>query len=283
MHVHEFEQQAKAYLEVEKKYGKNSVTGIFASEDFFVSIYESKYKSKFNYITVSDTAFKSILKLRNYLKSLPNNYVILGGINASTTQLIKEYYPYLYLHHEDYFSNIIVLSKIKQKNDDMSILKNNSILNSDLNIYTDSKKQITFYNDSVWFKITKNDTDFPFNVELNLNKSKLKQYQCLVVELSYKADSINQILSDKLCLSISEKGKDAVFYKAESLADYFDSTKKIHTVYLEFFAGSDYLSWQNEKMNFNFFITKNKKSEYDIVNFKVKTIDYSPTRWTLWD
>ncbi len=283
VHVHEFEQQAKAYLEVEKKYGKNSVTGIFASEDFFVSIYESKYKSKFNYITVSDTAFKSILKLRNYLKSLPNNYVILGGINASTTQLIKEYYPYLYLHHEDYFSNIIVLSKIKQKNDDMSILKNNSILNSDLNIYTDSKKQLTFCNDSVWFKITKNDTDFPFNVELNLNKSKLKQYQCLVVELSYKADSINQILTDKLCLSISEKGKDAVFYKAESLADYFDSTKKIHTVYLEFFAGSDYLSWQNEKMNFNFFITKNKKSEYDIVNFKVKTIDYSPTRWTLWD
>jgi len=36
-------------------------------------------------------------------------------------------------------------------------------------------------------------------------------------------------------------------------------------------------------MDIKVFIDKNKKSHYDIVNFRVKIIDYSPTRWTLWD
>ena len=283
VHVHEFEQQAKTYLSIKKEFGDNSVSGIFASEEFFVSIYESKYHSKFNYINGSHTAFNSILNLRNYLKSLKQPYLVLGGLNASTTQLVKEYYPYLFLHHEDYFSNVLVLSKIKQGNDDMSILKNNSILNSDLNIYVNSKKRLSFYNDSLRFNIHENENEYPFNVELNLIKSNLEQYQSIVVEFSFKADSCNQLSSDKICLSVSETGKDAVFYKAESLADYFDPTKKLHTVYLEIFAGSDFQTWISKNMNLNFFLTKNKGSHYEVVNFKVKTTDYSPTRWTLWD
>ncbi len=283
VHVHEFEQQAKTYLSIKKEFGDNSVSGIFASEEFFVSIYESKYQTKFNYINGSHTAFKSILNFRNYVKSLKQPYLVLGGLNASATQLIKEYYPYLFLHHEDYFSNVLVLSKIKQANDDMSILKNNSILNSDLNIYMNSKKQLSFFNDSLRFSINENENEYPFNVELNLKKSNLEQYQSIVVEFSYKADSCIQLSSDKFCISISETGKEAVFYKAELLSDYFDPNNKINTVYLELFAGSNYPTWINKNMNLNFFLTKNKGSHYEVVNFKVKTTDYSPTRWTLWD
>ena len=283
VHVHEFEQQAKIYLDVTKNFGQNSSTGIFASEEFFVDIYQKKYNEKLNYITVYDSAYSSVGKLRNYLKSLTQPYIVLGGINASTTQIIKEYYPYLYLHKEDYFSNVLVLSKKKQANEDVSILQNKSLLNSALNVFTDSKKALTFYNDSTYFSLTSKDLKYPFNIGVPIEQIDLKQFQSLVVELSYKTDSILNVADDKLCLSVSEEGKEAIFFKAENLKEYFNQSKTIHTVYLELFAGSDYPKWLKNKMKLSFFLEKNKLSHYEIVNFKVKTTDYSPTRWTLWD
>jgi hypothetical protein len=283
VHVHEFEQQAKIYLDVESKFGKHSTTGIFASEEFFVDVYEEKYNKTFDHITIYDKAYSSIKNLRAYLKSLKQPYLILGGINAATTQLIKEYYPYLYLHKEDYFSNILVLSKTKQLNDDVSIIQNQSLLNSAFNVYVNQKKPLTFYKDSTYYTLTTGDKQYPFSVGTSIENIDLKHYQSLVIELSYKADSIINMGDDKLCLSISEKEKNAVFYKSENLKDYFRLGKKTHTLYLELFAGSTFSSWMKHNMNVNIFIDKTKKSHYDIVNFKVKIIDYSPTRWTLWD
>jgi len=283
VHVHQFEQQSKIYLDVESKFGKNSITGIFASEEFFVALYEKKYNKPFNYITVYDDSFNSIKNQRAYLSSLKQPFLILGGINAASIQLIKEYYPYLYLHKEDYFSNILVLSKIKQLNDDVSIIKNESLLNSAFNIYINQKKPLTFSKDSTYYSLTTNDNQYPFSVGTSIDKMNLKHYESLVIELSYKTDSIINISNDKLCLSISEKEGDASFYKTENLKDYFRLGKKTHTLYLELFAGSNFSSWKKHKMDIKVFIDKNKKSHYDIVNFRVKIIDYSPTRWTLWD
>ena len=283
VHVHEFEQQSRIYLDVEAKFGKNSATGIFASEEFFVDVYEKKYNKSFNHITIYDNAYGSITKLRSYLSSLKQQYIVLGGINAATTQLIKEYYPYLYLHKEDYFSNILVLTKIKQLNDDVSIIQNQTLLKSAFNTFINNERPLIFYKDSMYYSLTKKDLQYPFSVGTSLEKIELKHNQSLVIELSYKTDSIINIADDKLCLSISEKESDATFYKSENLKDYFHLGKKTHTLYLELFAGSDFSSWIKRNMIVNIFIDKNKKSHYDIVNFKVKIIDYSPTRWTLWD
>ena len=283
VHVHQFEQQSKIYLDVESKFGKNSTTGIFASEIFFVTMYEKKYNKSFHYITIYDEAFDSIKNQRAYLSSLKQPYLILGGIDAATTQLIKEYYPYLYLHKEDYFSNVVVLSKIKQINDDVSIIQNQSVLNSAFNVYVNPKKPLMFYKDSTYYALTTNDNQYPFSIGTSIEKMDLKQNQSLVLELSYKADSIISVADDKLSLSISENDDEAAFYKSEYLKDYFRIGKQTHTLYLELFAGSNFSSWVKRKMNVKIFIDKNKKSHYEIVNFKVKIIDYSPTRWTLWD
>jgi hypothetical protein len=283
VHVHQFEQQSKIYLDVESKFGKNSTTGIFASEAFFVAMYEKKYNKSFHYLTIYDEAFDSIKNQRAYLSSLKQPYLILGGIDAATTQLIKEYYPYLYLHKEDYFSNVVVLSKIKQINDDVSIIQNQSVLNSAFNVFVNPKKPLTFYKDSTHYALTTNDNQYPFSIGTSIEKMDLKQNQSLVLELSYKADSIISVADDKLSLSISENDDEAAFYKSEYLKDYFRLGKQTHTLYLELFAGSNFSSWVKRKMNVKIFIDKNKKSHYEIVNFKVKIIDYSPTRWTLWD
>jgi uncharacterized membrane protein len=283
VHVHEFEQQSRIYLDIVAKFGKNSATGIFASEEFFVDVYEKKYNKSFNHITIYDNAYDSITKLRSYLSSLKQPYIVLGGINAATTQLIKEYYPYLYLHKEDYFSNVLVLSKTKQLNDDVSIIQNQTTLNSAFNIFINNERPLIFYKDSMYYSLTKKDLEYPFSVGTSLKKIELQQNQSLVIELSYKTDSIINIADDKLCLSISEKESNSAFYKSENLKDYFHLGKKTHTLYLELFAGSDFPTWIKRNMNVSIFIDKNKKSHYDIVNFKVKIIDYSPTRWTLWD
>lgn len=283
VHTHEFEQQVRTYLSIEKDFGVNSVSGIFASEEVFVSIYEKKYNKIINHITVYDSEFSSISHLREHLKSLHQSYIILGGLNPLTIQLIKEYYPYVFSHNEGYFSNVLVLSKIKQPTYDTSILENVNIENSKLKVITNTQKKLIFTNSKVEFAINKSDDEFPFNIELGINKSNLKQYQFLVGKLSIEADSISQLGNDKLCLVVGEKGKESIFYKDEVLSNYFDASKKNQTVCIELFAGSEFKKWQNKNMNINLFLWKTKDTHYKIVNFKLMAIDYSPTRWKLWD
>lgn len=283
VHVHDFEMQAKTTLDMQKRVGAKNVTSIFGSEKFFVYVYEKKFHTKFNYLSAQDSVFKHTDRFRAYLRNLKQPYIVIGGLSPVDMLLVKEYYPNLVSHEENYFSNVTVLSKRYYSNTDVSILNTISLLNTDLELYVDWKKPLTYYGDSLSYTLNQLDKKYPFNVKIPIQKTLATKNQYLVAELQFVCDSITDLDNDKLCLSVSEQGKDAVFYKAVYLKDYYNSVKKNQRVYIELFAGTEFSKWHKKNMNLEVFIEKQKKSKYTIFNFHLHRIDYNPTKWTLWD
>lgn len=283
VHVHDFEMQAKTTLEMQERVGKSNVTSIFGSEKFFVYVYEKKFNTKFNYLSSQDSLFQNPRTFREYLEKLKEPYIVVGGLGPADILLVKEYYPNLVSHEENYFSNVTVLSKRYYSNTDVSVLNTISLLNTDLELYVDWKKPLTYYGDSLSYSLNAEDKKYPFNVKIPIQRTLATKNQYLVAELQFVCDSLSDLDNDKLCLSVSEQGKDAIFYKAVYLKDYYNDEKKKQRAYIELFAGTDFPKWHKKNMNLEVFIEKQKKSKYTIFNFRLHRIDYNPTKWTLWD
>ncbi|MES2130799.1 MAG: glycosyltransferase family 39 protein [Bacteroidota bacterium] len=284
VHLQDFESQVKTTLDFQKQYGKDNVTSIFKTEDFFVYLYEKKYHTVLNYLSLRDS---SILQkpylLRTYLKNLKQPFIVLGGVGVDDIALVKEYFPFMVFHREDYFRNTLVFSKYDSHYSDASLLKEIPLMNSDINIYINGNKQLSFKDDSMYFEIKKEDDEFPFNLNLPLIKTDFKLGQFVLAEISYSTVQKTNIDKERLCMSVAEKDKDAVFFKTMQLADYYDSTKAIQTAYLEYFVGADNPVWARKQMALNTFIWKEKNTAYTIRRFKLKQYEYNPTKWTLWE
>lgn len=283
VNIHQFNQQVKTYLDIEKKFGPKKVTGIFSSEEVFVSIYEKKYHKELTYITNYSSEFNSILALREYLKKLKEPFVVLGDISPDKIEVIKEFYPYVYSQREDYFNFTLVLSKLNVEKSSTSILNKKPISNNTFKIYSTNQNGVRKNNDNVKIKFSENSPEFPLNIELPFHNTKLNHYEFLLAELIFEADSINQLTNDKFCLTIGEKGKESMYYSDKLLSDFFQESKKQHTLTLVLFCGGDYMKWNKQEIEINMFIWKVKHSHYALKNFKLYTVNYSPTRWTLWD
>ena len=283
VHVHDFESQFKTTLEMQKRVGANNVTSLYQAEDFFVYIYQKKYKTRFNYIATEDTLINTTQKFKNYIKNLKEPYIVVGAISPTQMLMVKEFYPCLVSHQEDYFRNTSVFSKRYYSNTDVSILNTNSIFNSDIDIYVNNNKAFTHFGDSLDLPFNSKDNEYPFSLKLPIQKSNLKQGQYIVADFSFVVDSISDFAQDQLCLSVSNDKGRSVFYKATQLNCFYDSGKKVQRVYLEFFAGSEFEKWKKNNLNLNVFIQKQKKSKYRLVNCNLKQIDYNPSRWVIWD
>jgi hypothetical protein len=283
VHVQEFESQIKITLDFQKWYGKDKVTSIFKTEDFFVYAYEKKYHTRLNYLSLKDSVLLRPQLFRNYLKGLKASYIVLGGVGVEDIALVKEYFPYLVWHEEAYFRNTLVFSKQDAHYADGSLLREIPLMNSDIDIYVNKAKPLSFKDDSMSFELKKEDDDFPFNLHLPLQKTDFKLGQFVLAELSYTTATKQNIEHERLCLAVSEKDKDAVFFKGTDFVNYYDSTKATQTLYLEYFVGVDNVTWFRKNMGLNAFIWKGKGSAYTIRQFKLKQYEYNPTKWTLWD
>jgi hypothetical protein len=281
VHVHDFESQCKTTLDMQKQVGKNKVASIYVAEPFFVYVYEKKYHTRFNYITSSDTLINNNHKLKQYLKKLKEPYIVVGAVNPEQMLLIKEQYPYLVSHQEDYYRNTSVFSKLKTNNVDVSVINTLPIFNSDIEIYVNDKKAFTHFGDSLDIHFNEKDNAYPFNVTLPLQKSNLKHGQYMVADLALVVDSISDLAKDQLCLTIGNGKDKAVFYKATPLRDFYDSTQKVQHIYLEFFVGSEFEKWKKQNLVLSAFIQKEKTSHYRMVGCHLKQMDYNPSRWTV--
>lgn len=283
VHVHDFESQFKTTLEMQKRVGANNVSSLYQAEDFFVYIYQKKNKKQFKYVITSDTLINTTQKFKHYLKNLKEPYIVVGAIGPEKMLMVKEFYPCLVSHQEDYFRNTSVFSKRYYSNTDVSILNTNSIFNSDIEIYVNNNKAFTHFGDSLDLPFNSKDNEYPFSLKLPIQKSNLKQGQYIVADFSFEVDTISDFAQDQLCLSIADDKGKTVFYKATKLNCFYDSGKKVQHVYLEFFAGSEFEKWKKSNLNLNIFIQKEKKSKYRLVNCNLKQIDYNPSRWIIWD
>lgn len=283
VNVHEFEEQAKIAVNLQKRYGSKNVACIFNCEKFFVLLYEKKFNTRFQALTAQDTSLFKTALLRHYLKNLKTPYLVVTGFGPADLFLFKEFYPNLISHEENYFSNVTVLSKKYSANVDVSVLSTMNLLNSDLEMYVNWKRPMQLFGDSISYDIIKNEKEFPFNIKLPIRKANLLKNQFLVGEMLLKTDSSSVIGNDKLCLSVSLKGQKAVFYKAVNLKDYVDTTKRTQRIYIELFAGTDFPKWYKENMDIDFFLQKDTNSQFNIFGFNVHQTDYNPTKWTLWD
>ena len=283
VHVHDFESQCKTTLDMQKQVGNNKVASLYVAEPFFVYVYEKKYHTRIHYITTSDALINNNHKLKQYLKKLKEPYLVVGAVNPEQMLLIKEQYPYLVSHQEDYFRNTSVFSKIKTKNVDVSVINTLSIFNSDVEIYVNNNKAFTHFGDSLDIPFNAKDNTYPFNVTLSLQKSNLKHGQYMVADLVLVVGSISDLANDQLCLTIGNGKDKAAFYKATQLRDFYDSTQNTQHIYLEFFVGSEFEKWKKQQLTLAVFLHKEKTSHYKVVGCNIKQIDYNPARWTVWE
>ncbi len=283
VHVQEFESQVQTTLDFQKRYGKEQVSSVFRTEDFFVYLYEKKYHTRLDYLSLKDSALLSPQLFRGHLKHLRASYIVLSGVGAEDIALVKEYFPYLVFHREDYFRNILVFSKQDAHYADASLVREFPLMNSDLDLYINTHKELRLKNDSIGFEIKAEDDEFPFNLGLPLEKGHFKLGDFVLAEISYTADSRAAIEHERLCMAVSEKGKDAVFFKNSHFRDYYDSSKARQTTYLEYFSGVDNSLWERQDMALNTFVWKAKESAYTIRQAKLKQYRYNPTKWVLWD
>lgn len=283
VHVQDFEMQVKTTLDARKNFGKQNVTSIFGCEKFFVHVYEKKFHEKLNYISVEDSIYQKPDRLRQYLSKLKQPYIIVAGLSPLEITIIKEYYPNLVSHEENYFSNVTVLSKRFSKNVDVSVLNTMPLFNSDMELYVDKRSPVIFYGDSMLYPMNYRTKEFPFGVKIPIQRSLLKENQFLVAELIYDIDSLSNVSKDQLCLSIKDKNNKNVFYTSSKLKDYLNKTKTQQRVYVSLFAGAEFGKWFKQNLNIEFFIWKQKNSQYNISNFKLHVMDYNPTKWTLWN
>lgn len=283
VNIHAYDEQAQTILKMQRIAGKNNVAAVLGSEPFFVYAYQKKYHSKFNYISVYDSLFVNKQKFTSYLKSLQQPYIVLCGIGAADVQHIKQYFPYIVSNKEDYFSNVTVLSKYNFGYYDVSVLYDTGLLNSDVNVYLESNKAITFQKDTFNYRISLKDKEYPFNLSIPLNRALVQNNQSLVAEVSFVAhkDSISD--KDLICISVGNETKSSVFYKSTKLIDFYNPDKPVQKALVDVFAGTEFKSWLKDNMNVNIFLKKGKKSAYTVCNFKLKVTDYNPTKWTLWD
>lgn len=283
VHVQEFESQVQTTLDFRNRYGKDKVTSIFKTEDFFVYLYEKKYHTVLDYRSLKDSVLQSPRLFRQYLKALSASYIVLGGVGAEDIALVKEYFPYLVYHREDYFRNTLVFSKQEAAYSDASLIRDMTLMNSEVNVYINQASELRFKQDSVYFEIKQEDDEFPFNVNLPLQKADLKLGQFVLAEISYSTAGEKSIEGEQLCMAVAEKDKDAVFFKTSSYAAYYDSTKAVQTAYLEYFVGVDNVLWAGRNMSLNTFVWKAKQSQYHIHRFRLKQYEYNPTKWVLWE
>jgi hypothetical protein len=280
---HEFETQVQVFQKMQRLVGKENVAYVSGSERFFMYVYEKKYNSNFQYLYTHDSTFLQKDRLTAYLKNLKQSYIVLCGVGAGTIQQVKQYFPYIVSNTDDYFSNVTVLSKYDYGYYDVSVLYTTGLLNSDINIYIDSTKTIAFKKDAFEFKITPQDSTYPFGVSIPIKKTLVVQHQYLIGELSFmsKQDSINS--TDEFCASIIDANGKSFFYTSVKLKDFYNGNKQTQKALVDIFAGSEFKKWYKADMSVNFFIKKGKKSNYTVTNFNLKVADYNPTKWTLWN
>ena len=148
-------------------------------------VYEKKYQSVLKYLSLKDSILTKPYLLRAYLSKLKEPFIVLGGVGAEDVALVKEYFPFLVSHREDYFRNTFVFSKQNFNNTDASLVKEIPLLNSDVNVYVNTAKPLSFIKDSIYFDIYKQDDEFPFNVNFPLQKADFKLGQFILAEISY--------------------------------------------------------------------------------------------------
>lgn len=283
VHVQEFESQVQTTLDFRKRYGREQVSAVFKTEDFFVYLYQKKYHTRLDYLSLKDSTLLRPELFRAHLKGLRASYLVLSGVGAQDIALVKEYFPYLVFHREDYFRNILVFSKQDAHYADASLLREFPLMNSDLELYINTHKELRLQNDSAWFEIKAEDDEFPFNLSLPLHKGHFKLGDFVLAEVSYTTGSRAAIENERLCMAVSEKGKEAVFFKNANYSDYYDSSKAVQTTYLEYFSGVDNSVWERKEMALNTFVWKARESAYTIRQAKLKQYNYNPTKWVLWD
>lgn len=283
VHVHDFESQAIIAKDAFNHFGADSVVCVFTGEPYFISIYEKKYNTKFNAISLQDTIYHNTKKFNDYLTHLKQPYLVAGALNPSQLLIIKQYYPFLVSHNEDYFRNTSVFSKHIYKNTDVSILETKQLMNCDLNVTYNTENPITFYGDSISINYNDKSGAYPLNLNLPINKANLSLGQYMVAELSFYCDSIESCENDKWCISIGEKNKPSSYFSGLKLNESITQFKNHYTARVAFFVGSELDMWKKNKMEINVFLWKGKQSKIRVYNCNLQKIDYNPSRWTVFN
>lgn len=283
VNIQEFETQAQTIFKMQRIARKHNVAAVLGSEPFFVYAYGKKYRQKFDYLSTHDSIFIDKQKFTHYLKNLKQNYIVLCSVGAGVIQHVKQFFPHIVSNTDDYFSNVTVLSKYDYGYYDVSVLYATGLLNSDINIYIDSTKNINFRKDAFQFNVTSKDKAYPFGLSIPFKRSLVAEHQYLIAELSFVSNPDSISKEDELCVSINDSASKSVFYTAVKLKDFYDNTKLTQKAIVAIFAGTEFKHWYKQDMPVNFFIKKGKTSNYTITNFTLKIADYNPTKWTLWD
>jgi uncharacterized membrane protein len=260
-------------IEAKEKYGKDNVSAIYNTGEYFVKKYMSEFKQNYSYINLFDSVYQSQPALGNYLRSLKEEYIIISEPDAVHLERVKTFFPYVIKHNEGYYTNIYLLSKKKENAvEDDAIVATYNLGNRGNFVFPEQYKKEG--NDILIDSLD----EFPFYVWANFNAGIVKDNQWVVCSSSYTSQNPTQDLN----FVFSVKQKDStLFYASRNFKDFYILGDSLQHGFSSIFMGTEFRNWQEAKLECYFW--NQSKRRYLIKDLNLKVLDINPHKYSLWE
>ncbi len=264
-----------------EKYGDKNVDAVFYdTEKYFVMHYELQDGKKLNYHMGYEERFTDVGKFRDFLANSRAQKFLIGNPMPFQIEVIRMYFPYL----EEYTETTNVSSYLFSKTADKSLLEEpiKTLNRSELEksgdyVYSFNKDK--FSSKGSVLSVDSID-EYPFSITADLEKVTRKSGNIIMAQLTLESDTV---LKEASLNCVIKNDKDSTLYfGGPELNGYFTKGKP-YEVYAELFVGSDYASWKKQKAKITFFIWNRGRNQFKIKSASVKTLDFRPKRWNLWE
>lgn len=263
------------------QYGEKKVEAVFFdTEKYFIMHYELNDGKKLNYHLAQEEGLNDPGKFKEILLQSKAAKLVIGNPSPMQLAMAKEFFSEVESYCEAVNVSVYLLSRERASRMDESekvvLSYSDWQQTNDYEFTFDSDKfNVTdkmFYVDSL--------NEFPLSFHADLNKISSESGNVLLAKITLQSDSLPRNVSFNCAV---KNDKDSTLYFGGPEISGFYEKDKAYEVYCEIFLGSEYDNWINQKAKINFFLWNRGKQKMIIKNVSVQTIDFRPTRWSLWE
>jgi hypothetical protein len=274
-----FEYQFERTSYYRNLHGEKKVdAAFFDADNYIVKLYSEKYEGNFSLDTIGIQNKETLKNFTNKVATSKAAYFIVTSAFPLYEEVVMQYFPCLIESNITQANNFKVYSKLKGEK--------TCIENHDL-FYNSIKNNLQFEIRGDGFQQYKYNealdslNEFPLTLSAPLNKISYKEGQVIVSKITIK-----NIYSDADVTLVNEVNdtaiKTGVNYDAKNGAQFFTGADSNVTIVTNSFCGSNYNEIK-DRSNFITYLWNNNKAKFVLKNYEIKTIDYWPQKWALWD
>lgn len=277
-----FKQQVIEIPNMLDKLGAQNCQVIIANHQEIVDHYFAKYAFNFDYVHFISTQNK-VLEIENLADTCTKNFIVLGILDnqpKELIQIIRHYYPFIYLKKNYINSNLWVFSKSPNPAGLVPYFEiENNFKSVDTNWF--GYDQNALVNDGVTSKLKiSHEQEFGVGTEIEISKWIRHQYD--VIELRANVEFFDTSMAEVLLVAdvFSEKGN--LLWRAGNSLDFRKENKLNQSIYLAI----DYNvidAHTNEKIFLKTYIWNKDNQNFYLYNFNIQIREGNREKYAIWE